>query len=143
MRNAPRRYLPYGNGTSLKSGSSAFSRSSPTFRPGTPMRVRFPSATSASTSMQWRWARTLGLSSAPTPPAVTTLFHRANRDPRMGALYQRYLQNWAEAGGGLFMHLLDCSNTPNMGNWGALEYLTQPRSQAPKYDVLKTLMEGR
>ncbi len=72
---------------------------------------------------------------------VTALFHRANRDPRMGSLYARYLQDWAVAGGGLFMHLLDCSNTPDAGNWGALEYINQPRAQAPKYDALMQFIE--
>lgn len=73
-------------------------------------------------------------------PEVDALFYAANRDPRMGALYSRYLKDWADAGGGLFMHLLDCGNFRNAGNWGALEYLTQPRAEAPKYDALLRFM---
>lgn len=76
-------------------------------------------------------------------PELDALFNAANRDPRMGALYSRYLDDWAAAGGGLFVHLLDCGNFENAGNWGALEYLTQPRTEAPKFDALQRFMEGR
>lgn len=43
---------------------------------------------------------------------------------------------------GLFVHLLDCGSFKGAGNWGALEYLGQPRSEAPKYDALKRFIEG-
>jgi hypothetical protein len=75
-------------------------------------------------------------------PELDALFYAANRDRRIGALYSRYLKDWTEAGGGLFMHLLDCGSFENAGNWGALEYITQPRSEAPKYDALQRFMEG-
>ncbi len=75
-------------------------------------------------------------------PELDALFNAANRDPRMGSLYSRYLNDWTEAGGGLFMHLLDCGNFEGAGNWGALEYLTQPRAAAPKFDALRRFMEG-
>ncbi len=76
-------------------------------------------------------------------PELDALFTAANRDPRMGALYSRYLKDWAEAGGGLFMHELDCASFQFPGNWGALEYLTQPRAKAPKYDALMRFIEGK
>lgn len=76
-------------------------------------------------------------------PEVEALFNAANRDPRMGALYTRHLNNWMEAGGGLFMHELDCARCDSGGCWGALEYLGQPRAKAPKYDVLMRFIEGR
>lgn len=76
-------------------------------------------------------------------PELDALFNAANRDPRMGALYTRYLNDWAEAGGGLFMHELDCGIFEGAGNWGALEYLTQPRAEAPKFDALQRFMEGQ
>ncbi len=37
---------------------------------------------------------------------LDALYLAANRDPRMGILYSRYLKDWAEAGGGLFMYFL-------------------------------------
>ncbi len=73
-------------------------------------------------------------------PELDALYRAANRDPRMGELYTRYLNDWAEAGGGLFMHLTDCGGFEQPGNWGALEYLTQPRERAPKYDALMRFM---
>ena len=75
-------------------------------------------------------------------PELDALFNAVNRDPRMGVLYSRYLKDWAEAGGGLFMHELDCGSFEGAGNWGALEYLTQPRAKAPKYDALQRFIEG-
>lgn len=76
-------------------------------------------------------------------PRAVALFDAANRDPRMGKIYSRYLQDWTEAGGGLFMHLLECGRYEGAGMWGALEYLTQPRDRAPKYDALLRFIEGR
>lgn len=76
-------------------------------------------------------------------PDLDLLFTAANRDRRMGALYLRYLNDWAAAGGGLFMHLLDCGSFEGAGNWGALEYITQPRAQAPKYDALQRFLAGQ
>ncbi len=75
-------------------------------------------------------------------PELNNLFNAANKDPRMGKIYSRYLQDWADAGGGLFMHELDCGSFPDAGNWGALEYITQPRAEAPTFDALQRFMEG-
>jgi hypothetical protein len=74
---------------------------------------------------------------------VDALFSAANRDPRMGALYSKYLQSWQDAGGGLFVHLLDCANVRGNGDWGAKEFLSQPRADAPKYDAIQKWIEGR
>lgn len=70
-------------------------------------------------------------------PALNALFGAANRDPRMGKIYARYLQDWQDAGGGLFLHFLSCG-----GRFGALEYLTQPRAEAPKFDAIHRFIEG-
>jgi len=76
-------------------------------------------------------------------PRLEALFDAVNRDPRFGALYSRYLQNWADAGGGLFMHYMNCNVYGLFGRFGSLEYLDQPRTDAPKYDALQRWMEGR
>jgi len=76
-------------------------------------------------------------------PALDALYDAANRDPRMGRLYSRYLRDWADAGGGLFMHLLDVGPFSLHGRWGAKEYPAQPRSQAPKFDAIQKFVEGR
>lgn len=75
-------------------------------------------------------------------PELDALYDAANRDPRMGKLYARYLQDWADSGGGLFMHLLDCGPFGVHGRWGAKEYPAQPREKAPKLDALLRFIEG-
>jgi hypothetical protein len=76
-----------------------------------------------------------------TSERVDALFDAANRDPRMGGLYTRYLEDWSRATGGqLFVHLMNCGEAGKAGRWGALEYIDQPRSRAPKYDALQTFM---
>ena len=73
---------------------------------------------------------------------MNSLFDAANRDPRMGRLYSSYLKSWSEiTGGQLFVHLMNCGNFGS-GRWGTLEYLDQPRAEAPKHDALMRWIEG-
>jgi hypothetical protein len=75
-------------------------------------------------------------------PAMNALFNAANRDPRIGPLYTRYLQDWsAMTGGQLLVHFLDCEAFSVFGRYGSLEYLDQPRNQAPKFDALMRWIE--
>jgi hypothetical protein len=67
-------------------------------------------------------------------PAVAELFSAANRDPRMGELYDQYLHLWNEMGGGLMTHFNDINQNSKFGSWGALESVVQAGS--PKYDSL-------
>ena len=62
------------------------------------------------------------------------LFRSANRDPRMGDLYQRILESWHNSGGGLFMHYASVGQYGRYGSWGALENMGLQTS--PKYDAL-------
>ena len=64
------------------------------------------------------------------------LLYQANRDPRMGDLYRRYLQAWDASGAGVFVHFSAPRIYSWYGSWGAKEYITQAREQAPKYDAL-------
>lgn len=73
--------------------------------------------------------------------AINTLFDRANRDPRMGDLYKKYLASWKASGGTLMMHFVNCGRYSKYGRWGALEYLEQPRADAPKFNALQTFIE--
>jgi hypothetical protein len=66
--------------------------------------------------------------------ALDGLFDAANRDPRMGAFYTRYLDAWKTGGGGLFMHFSDFGSVSRFGRWGALELA--PQTASPKYDAL-------
>src|SRR6266542_5970786 len=47
-------------------------------------------------------------------------------------------------GGALFMHLGSCAPIDHIGNarFGTIEYLGQPRSTAPKYNILMRWIEG-
>jgi hypothetical protein len=76
-------------------------------------------------------------------PRINDLFDAANRDPRMGDIYSQLLDAWDEASGsGLFMHLDECGRMGAYGRWGLLEYIEQPRSEAPKYDAVMEWIEG-
>jgi hypothetical protein len=75
-------------------------------------------------------------------PTMNAVFDAANRDQRIGPLYARYLQDWnAITGGQLMVHFIDCEAFSMYGRYGSLEYLDQPRSQAPKFDALMHWIE--
>jgi len=65
------------------------------------------------------------------------LFHAANRDPRMGALYTRYLNMWQRNGGGLFEAFSSVGSWSKWGSWGAMEYFDDNPAKSPKYQALK------
>ena len=67
--------------------------------------------------------------------AVSELLIAANRDPRMGAIYQEYFITLHELGVDLSMNYTDVSRYNKYGSWGALENIAQPDS--PKYNALK------
>jgi hypothetical protein len=73
--------------------------------------------------------------------ALNALFDAFNRDPRVKDLYLEYLAGWKRSGGELFVHFGDVSRYTKFGRWGALEYISQPRANAPKFDALQTFME--
>lgn len=66
--------------------------------------------------------------------AITQLFVAANRDSRMQAAYQRYLQSWKDGGGELFSVFALTFPYGRFGSWGVLESLQQtprpPKAQA-------------
>jgi hypothetical protein len=82
-----------------------------------------------------------GVGPAVDNAALNALFDRANRDPRMGEIYAAYLAEWRKQGGTLFMHFVDCAGPSKWGRWGALEWLEQPRAEAPKYDAIQRFIE--
>ena len=65
---------------------------------------------------------------------LTDVLTTANRDPRMGDLYRRYLDAWADAtGNALIMHFTDIGPATRFGSWGALETIS---TTSPKYAAL-------
>ena len=72
---------------------------------------------------------------------LTELFIQANRDPRMGEQYTWHLDQWKKAGGKHFVVFTSPARYSKWGSWGIKEYITQPRSEAPKYDAVLDWME--
>lgn len=70
------------------------------------------------------------------------LLYQANRDPRMKGFYLQFLRGWKNEGGKLFMHYTSPRAYRKYGTWGAKEYITQPISQAPKYQALLEFMRS-
>ena len=64
------------------------------------------------------------------------LLYAANRDPRMGVIYDELLREWRRAGGKLFVAFSAPRIYSWYGSWGIKEHIRQPRSEAPKYDAL-------
>ena len=64
------------------------------------------------------------------------LLYAANRDPRMGIIYDELLREWRRAGGKLFVAFSAPRIYSWYGSWGVKEHIRQPRSEAPKYDAL-------
>ena len=83
----------------------------------------------------------VGLGAARDDRALNALFDAFNRDPRIKQLYLEYLAIWKREGGELFVHFNDVGRYTKSGRWGALEYVGQPRSEAPKFDALQTFIE--
>jgi hypothetical protein len=72
--------------------------------------------------------------------AINQLFDYANRDKRMGRHYHSLLAAWRNCGGRLFVHFNNCRRYDKFGRVGALEYLEQRRSDAPKFDAIQTFI---
>ena len=72
---------------------------------------------------------------------LVELFAEANRDPRMGALYRRYLDGWLAETGQPFHAFNSSGGWGRFGYWGLKEYTAQPRAQAPKYDAVRSFIE--
>lgn len=72
--------------------------------------------------------------------ALTNLFVSANRDPRMGAVYDRFLAGWRARGGQMFVHFNNTGVYGAYGSFGATEYLDQ--GSTPKFDALMRFISG-
>jgi hypothetical protein len=77
-----------------------------------------------------------GYGGAEQDEALTALFIAANQHPRMGDVYQQYLDQWQAAGGGLFVAFNDIAPPSQFGTWGLLESITQNPATAPKYQAV-------
>jgi hypothetical protein len=77
------------------------------------------------------------------PELDDRLFVPANRDPRMGACYRKFLADWQNANPGGLMMLYDSCQTPGTwGSWGLLERWDQDPAQAPKYAAVRDFAQS-
>ena len=63
---------------------------------------------------------------------MTALFLAANRHPRMGALYTKYLDAWKAAGGDLMCLFASTGGWSKWGSWGLTEYYDETEADQPK-----------
>lgn len=71
--------------------------------------------------------------------AITDLFTNANRDPRMGKLYQEYFTQWRNLGGDLFAHFQDIQAPNRYGAMGVRENLYEEESV--KEEALREIIQ--
>jgi hypothetical protein len=74
-------------------------------------------------------------------PTVARFYQDLNRDPRMKQVYLNYFGLWRNVGGQLYNHFFNAGAWSAGQSYGALEFLSQPRSQAPKYDAILTFIQ--
>lgn len=82
-----------------------------------------------------------GYGGAENNDQLTKLFHAANRHPGMKLLYQQHLQDWKEAGGGLYCLFSSMGRFSKWGSWGLLEYSGQPSNETPKFEAVKDILQ--
>src|SRR6185503_7994745 len=75
----------------------------------------------------------VGVAGGENNQKLTDLLIAANRHPRMGEIYKKYLDGWHEQGGGDLMAMFSSVSTPSKwGSWGLAESYDQTPDDAPK-----------
>ena len=72
-------------------------------------------------------------------PVLEQLFIGANRDARMGTLYQAYLEGWKQRGGDIMCMFLSVEHPTRFGSWGSKEY--QNQEGAPKFSAIMRFLD--
>lgn len=70
------------------------------------------------------------------------LAHRIQRDPRMAAIYTRYLERWRDRVGDRLMLYASTAPIGEYGAWGLTEYAGQPTADAPKLRAVQAFLGG-
>jgi hypothetical protein len=76
----------------------------------------------------------VGVGGGENKEELTRLLMAANQDPRMGAIYAKYLDAWRDCGGLLMCLFSSVSASSKWGSWGLLEGADQDSS--PKFDAV-------
>ena len=83
------------------------------------------------------------LAGDPGNDALTALFVAANRDERMGVLYDDYLGLWRSlTSNAPLLHFTDSGPYSRFGSWGATESPDLPPASSPKYRALLRFSAG-
>ena len=75
----------------------------------------------------------VGVGGGENSKTIEELFHKANRDKRMGDIYTRYYDAWKNAGGDLFCHFSSIGKWSKWGAWGLMEYYDEDPQASPKF----------
>lgn len=75
----------------------------------------------------------VGIRAAARNEQINQLIHEANAHDQMGNIYGRYLDAWAQAGGGLFCHFSSVAKWTNWGCWGLMQYYDDDPIKSPKF----------
>jgi hypothetical protein len=78
----------------------------------------------------------VGVAGGENNEALTQLFRAANRHPRMGAIYTKYLDAWRDLGGDLMCIFSSTARWSKWGSWGLTEYLDETDSDQPKFKAV-------
>ncbi len=78
----------------------------------------------------------VGIEGGEASDTLTALFLSANKHPRMGKLYTRYLNNWKTLKGDLMCHFSSTATWSMWGSWGLTEYMDVSEEECPKYKAV-------
>jgi hypothetical protein len=76
----------------------------------------------------------VGVAGAENNETLTKLLIDANRHPRMGPIYMKYLNAWRDLGGDLICIFSSVAASSKWGSWGLLEGADE--NSAPKFDAV-------
>lgn len=78
----------------------------------------------------------VGVAGGENNDRLTELFLAANRDPRMGHVYTRYLDHWKIVGGGMFGNFSSIGGWSKWGSWGLMEFEDENPANSPKLSAV-------
>jgi hypothetical protein len=78
----------------------------------------------------------VGIQGGENNEMLTKLIHEANSNPRMGELYKKYYDAWAEASGDLVCNFSSISRWSKWGSWGVAQFFDTKPSESPKYQAV-------
>jgi hypothetical protein len=85
----------------------------------------------------------VGVGGAENNETMTRLFHAANAHPRMGKIYEKYLDAWVAEGGDLLCNFSSVGQWSKWGSWGVLQYYDDDPKASPKFMALMRWAKSR